>query len=143
MKRVEIEDQPGLEKVKQLLRDNGLPWQDVQLSGNFFIGYSNDEGELIASGGLEIYGDYVLLRSVAVKESARGQRLGHRIVNDLLGQASGKSVFLLTETATGFFTRFGFSEVSRDQVPDPIRKSSEFSSVCPVSAICMVLPAER
>jgi len=143
MKRVEIEDQPGLEKVKQLLRDNGLPWQDVQLSGNFFIGYSNDEGELIASGGLEIYGDYVLLRSVAVRESARGQQLGHRIVNDLLGQASGKSVFLLTETAPGFFNRFGFSEISRDQVPDRIRKSSEFSSVCPVSAICMVLPAER
>jgi amino-acid N-acetyltransferase len=115
----------------------------VQLSGNFFIGYSNDEGELIASGGLEIYGDYVLLRSVAVRESARGQQLGHRIVNDLLGQASGKSVFLLTETAPGFFNRFGFSEISRDQVPDRIRKSSEFSSVCPVSAICMVLPAER
>jgi amino-acid N-acetyltransferase len=141
---VMIQDQIALEKFQKFLQSNKLPNQDISahltIKGRVFLGYYDDGGELIGSGGLEMYGDSALLRSVAVKESVRGQQLGKKIVDDLVTQARNSkinSIFLLTETAKDFFTKKGFKVVSRDEVPSQVRASSEFTHVCPASAICM------
>lgn len=141
---VMIQDQIALEKLQKFLQSNKLPNQDISeyltIKGRVFLGYYDDGGELIGSGGLEMYGDSALLRSVAVKESVRGQQLGKKIVDDLVTQARNSkinSIFLLTETAKDFFTKKGFTIVSRDEVPSQVRASSEFTHVCPSSAICM------
>jgi amino-acid N-acetyltransferase len=47
------------------------------------------------------------------------------------------TVFLLTTTAEGFFPRFGFEQITRDEVPPSVRGSGEFQSACPASAIVM------
>jgi choline dehydrogenase-like flavoprotein len=47
------------------------------------------------------------------------------------------TVFLLTTTAEGFFPRFGFEQITRDEVPPSVRGSVEFQSACPASAIVM------
>jgi amino-acid N-acetyltransferase len=139
-----IQDQLALEKLQKFLQINKLPIEDIQdyyaIKGRMFLGYYDELGELVGSGGLELHGDAALLRSVAVKETARGSSLGHRIVTDLISQAkksNSKHIFLLTETAQSYFERFGFKEINRNEVPDPIRASSEFTHVCPTSAICM------
>jgi amino-acid N-acetyltransferase len=141
---VMIQDQIALEKLQKFLQSNKLPNQDISghhtIKGRIFLGYYDDGGELIGSGGLEMYGDSALLRSVAVKESVRSQQLGKKIVDDLVTQARNskiKSIFLLTETAKDFFTRKGFAVVSREEVPSQVRASSEFTHVCPASAVCM------
>jgi amino-acid N-acetyltransferase len=80
------------------------------------------------------------MRSVSVKESYRGQSLGYKIVDDLLLKAKEKRVkdiFLLTETASKFFTKKGFKKISRDLVPEEVKASSEFLHICPVTADCM------
>jgi amino-acid N-acetyltransferase len=141
---VMIQDQIALEKLQKFLQTNRLPHEDiakaVTTKGRVFLGYYDDTGELVGSGGLELYGDSALLRSVAVKENARGQELGKKIVDDLVIQARSSkinNIFLLTETAKDFFTKKGFTIVSRDEVPSPVRASSEFTHVCPSSATCM------
>jgi amino-acid N-acetyltransferase len=139
--KAKIVDQHSVENVLELLRINKLPFQDVELKDNFFISYSDDQDKLIGSGGLEFYAGYALLRSVAVEETLRGKSLGKEIVSDLLERAKAQGVeeiYLLTETARDFFIKRGFQDIGREQVPAAVKQSSEFTSVCPVSAACMV-----
>lgn len=144
MEQVMIQDQIALEKLEKFLDKNKLPHQDIHdaltVKGKVFFGYYDKEGELVGSGGLELHGDYALLRSVAVRDSHRGKSLGNKIVNDLVAKASEvhvKDIFLLTETARDFFAKRGFKEVSRDSVPSDILATSEFAYLCPASARCM------
>jgi amino-acid N-acetyltransferase len=139
-----IQDQIALEKLQKFLKTNKLPHQDITegitTKGRVFLGYYDEAGELIGSGGLEMYGNSALLRSVAVKENSRGKELGKKIIDDLVSQARNSNInniFLLTETAKDFFSKKGFTIVSREEVPSQVRASSEFTHVCPSSAICM------
>ena len=100
------------------------------------------DGQVAAVAGLEVYGTSALLRSVAVSESDRGTGLGQEIVRRLLDSAATTgvaTVVLLTTTAAGFFPRFGFVPVTRDEVPQVLLTSQEFQTACPASATVMRL----
>jgi amino-acid N-acetyltransferase len=99
-----------------------------------------EDGAVVGSAALETYGSGVLLRSVVVRESVRGRRLGERLTRaalDLARERRAPAAFLLTTTAPQFFSRFGFATIARDQVPDDVRQSIEFTSACPASAVVM------
>lgn len=135
-----IQKPEEFQNLRTFLKVNKLPHQDVKSDGNLFVAYYNVSGNIIGSGGLELYGAYALLRSVAVSEGQRGENLGKTIVDDLLQRAKAckiQSIFLLTETAHDFFSKKGFSDISRDDVPSEVKSSSEFTFICPVSAACM------
>ena len=53
-------------------------------------------------------------------------------------------MFLLTTTAESYFGKRGYSTTSREAVPEAIRNTKEFASVCPSSAVVMVkhMPAK-
>jgi len=144
-----VHDQQDLSEVKDFLRANGLPSEDVKLEGSLFIIHRDANGKIIGCGGLEFHGSYGLLRSIAVASEFRRTGCGKEIVEYLITRATEKGllgVLLLTETAPSFFEKFGFNNQSRDDAPVQIRSSSEFSSVCPVSAIMMSLslkPTEK
>jgi amino-acid N-acetyltransferase len=136
-----IDNQQSLNEVLSLLQNSKLPFQDIELKNNQFLSYHDAHGKIIGSGGLEYHGSYALVRSVAVAETERGKAIGQAIVKDLLDRAKQKPVkeaYLLTETAHDFFLKRGFADVTRENVPTEIQSSSEFKSVCPVSAACMV-----
>ena len=98
------------------------------------------DGRILGSAVLEPYGEAVLLRSVAVDESRRGQGLGARLTAaalDLARQNGARRAYLLTETAGGFFERLGFRTIPREEVPDSVRASVEFTTACPASARVM------
>jgi amino-acid N-acetyltransferase len=44
---------------------------------------------------------------------------------------------LLTETAQPLFQKLGYSVIERSSVPESLRQSDEFRSLCPASAVCM------
>jgi amino-acid N-acetyltransferase len=118
-----------------------LPYEDIRLENNLVVSYHDNLGRIIGCGALEFYSRFALLRSIAVDESMRGNSIGKKIVADLLEKAKEnnvKEVYLLTETAHNFFLNRGFMDVARDDVPDEVKASSEFSSVCPVSASVLV-----
>jgi amino-acid N-acetyltransferase len=138
----EIKTDKELEALKIFLRANQLPADDLQLNNSVYLTYYNTDEVLVGSGGLEIYGNKALLRSLAVSPEIRGQQLGKQIVSDLLTKAKGitmSEVYLLTETAFYFFHKLGFEELKRDEVPEQIRSTTEFSQVCPSSAHVMKL----
>jgi amino-acid N-acetyltransferase len=137
----QVTESEMLNGIIDLLKDSGLPYKDISLEKSLMFSYLNDHGNIIGSGGLEFYGPYALLRSVAVRKDLQGKAIGKRIVNDLFEKAKEKNataIYLLTESAHEYFSRLQFKDVDRSNVPQEIRSSSEFSNVCPTSAACMV-----
>jgi amino-acid N-acetyltransferase len=90
--------------------------------------------------GLEIYGNYGLLRSLAVNNNFRNQGIAAELlhhIETLAAVKSLKAVYLLTETAPDYFTRKGYIIIARADVPAEVQQSTEFSHVCLQSAIVM------
>lgn len=99
-------------------------------------------GALLGCVALEVYGSAALLRSLAVQEGARGCGLGTRLMEACIRSARDaglERLYLLTETAGGFFPRFGFAIIARAQVDPSVKNSLEFESLCPESALAMAL----
>ena len=72
----------------------------------------------------------------------QGRGHGARLTQAALGLASARGVdtiYLLTETAAGFFPRFGFEPVQRAAVRPEVLQSVEFISACPETATVMTL----
>lgn len=95
---------------------------------------------IVGTAALELYADGALLRSVAVDPEMRGKGIGHRLTDAATRRAAELGVpalYLLTTTAERFFPRFGFSTISRDDVPGTVKGSVEFRSACPDSATVM------
>ena len=55
----------------------------------------------------------------------------------LASERGAESANLLTETADGFFSRFGFRPICRAEVPEDARGSVKVVSACPESARAM------
>ncbi|MCB0210587.1 MAG: GNAT family N-acetyltransferase [Anaerolineae bacterium] len=104
---------------------------------------AHDDADIVGSAALELYGSAALLRSVAVAPDFQGQGLGHQLTRaaiDLARQHKVSQLYLLTETASDFFPKFGFYTIDRAQVPSPVKNSLEFTTLCPDSALVMTLP---
>jgi amino-acid N-acetyltransferase len=136
-----ISDSESFEAFRSLLKASELPADDLDFKRDLLVGYY--EGDtLVGTGGLEVYGPYALLRSLSVKMGIRGKAVGTTITEYLLAEAKKKKlkgIYLLTETAHGFFLKKGFKDVAREAVPDEVKKSAEFSKLCPESAAVMCL----
>jgi amino-acid N-acetyltransferase len=128
-----------LPAVRDLLARLDLPLDEIDDHVQTML-VAREEGQVVGTAALELYADGALLRSVAVDPVRQGRRLGHRLTEAALRLArthGAETVFLLTTTAERFFPRFGFEEVTRDEVPASVQASVEFRSACPSSAIVM------
>ncbi len=136
---------PDRVRVFELLSQCELPSSDLQKSDlETFFG-CGDEVNPDGIIGLEQYGVYGLLRSLAVAPEARNQGCAKLLVIKVeeFSKTRGiKTIYLLTTTAKQFFSRLGYSEVERQSVPDAIKATAEFSSLCPDSATVMVKKIE-
>lgn len=104
-----------------------------------------DDGRVVGAIGLEVHARRGLVRSAVVAESQRTRGVGSELMHGVIARASElglRELFLLTETAAPFFSRFGFQEVERANVPDEIRRSSLFADECPESAAVLCLELE-
>ena len=137
-----IQDEENFKAFQLLLKSSSLPSEDLDFRRDLLVGYYED-GAMVGTGGLEIYGVYGLLRSLSVKLGTRGKALGTAITEYLIEQAKKRNlngIYLLTETAQGFFQRKGFTIVPRNAVPKDLEASSEFSHVCSETAVAMHFP---
>lgn len=125
--------------IIELLKTEKLPVDD--LPGNFdhfFVAIIDEV--VVGAIGLELYPPLGLLRSMVVRKDYRNQKIAAALVETLekhAGNLNIDAIYLLTETASTWFNRKNYQLVERTEVPDAIKQSSEFSSVCPVSAIVM------
>lgn len=127
------------QRIIQLLQAEKLPVDDLPASlDNFFVAMDNEK--VIGTIGLELYGDCGLLRSMVVDKEHRNKNIASGLVQQLETHAKANSIncmYLLTETAVQYFEKKGYHKINRDEVPENLKASSEFSHVCPMSAIVM------
>lgn len=134
-----------LAAVEGLLRDADLTPLGVADHLRGFV-VADDGSDVIACAGLETYGASALLRSVVVRSDYRNRGLGGSLVAQLLDRArrSGvRTVYLLTTTASEYFSRIGFEEVHREGIDVSVQASQEFSAECCATAKAMRLVLGR
>jgi amino-acid N-acetyltransferase len=130
----------------QLLARCGLPDADVsQALVRTFVG-ARSRGVLAGVIGLEPLDHIALLRSLAVAPEHRGEGIGARLCDEAEALARSRGIsqlYLLTTTAADWFAARGYAPVERDALPDAIRASQQFRSLCPATAVAMrkYLPA--
>lgn len=126
--------------IKALLARCALPHVDIAAHlQHFHVAMRGTE--LLGTVGIELYGSVALLRSLALAEEVRAQGLGRRLCERMESYARSHGVarlYLLTETAAGFFARLGYIEMPRQSAPEAIKQTSEFAHCCPASATCMM-----
>jgi amino-acid N-acetyltransferase len=100
-----------------------------------------DEHGLIGCAGMEKYGNYGLLRSVAVVEAERGQGYGQTLVEKQLLKAQQEGVrhvVLFANGADDFFQKFDFTATRRETIPATVKDSVEFKFALPESTAMLL-----
>ena len=128
-------------EVRALLERCGLPQEDLGPAHleHFVVCRAGDE--LVGCIGLELFGEVALLRSLAVTPQHRGRRVGRWLWDAVRHQARASGVrrlYLLTTTAQALFVRWGFQAVPRQEVPDVVRGTAEYTTLCPTTAAVMM-----
>lgn len=134
--RIDRTEPSELSSILNLLNEVDLPNEGVKdhLS-NFLTLKSNDDSNLEPWGcaGLEIYNDSALLRSMAISPEYQGKGFGTVLTEAIIEDARKKGIrrlYLLTDTAEEFFRRFGFRVVEREEIPEDVKTSIEFTKLC-------------
>ena len=127
--------------ITHVVVQNNLPASDIHESAIDFIVAKNNN-KIIGCIGLENKGDHGLLRSYAVESEFRNLGVGTELYQRILKHAlqfNIRSIHLLTNTASEYFSKVGFVVTDRINAPNAITETIEFSSLCPVSSKYMVL----
>ncbi len=138
---MEIFAHPQPQKAKILLENCGLPISDLDIKKfeNFlYVGAVDNPVGII---GLEIFNSVALIRSLAVSKEARGKGYAKLLVSAIESLAISKNInelYLLTETAEAFFKKMNYCSIQKGLAPESIKNTSEYSSVCPQSAVLMI-----
>lgn len=128
-----------LPAVERLLTDSALPLDGVREALADFV-VAESDGALVGVAGLEVCCDDALLRSVAVSPEWRSRGVGRQLVTRAIANAESRglrALYLLTTTAEHYFPSFGFRQITRDDVPESVRETKEFTSACPSTATVM------
>lgn len=134
-------ERADLDELLALLTRVDLPHDGVAEHLQTFFVAQDQTGQLIGSAGLERYGNWGLLRSVAVAPEYQHTGLGSKMTATLLDYAAQQGiadVVLLTTTARDFFAnRFGFKEACREDFNERLAQSPEWGLPRCSSAACM------
>ncbi|HJV77635.1 MAG TPA: arsenic resistance N-acetyltransferase ArsN2 [Paludibacter sp.] len=132
-----VEDLP---EIVNLLAECKLPYLDIVPGKQNFV-LTEINHKIIGCAGLEIYNGNGLFRSLAVKPSHQNMKIGRDLLDKIITLSTEnniKQLYLLTTTADLYFKKHGWKVIERSEVPDDIRATTEFSSICPSTAICMM-----
>lgn len=128
--------------LKIILLSEGLPVQTIGSAPISFFSINAENGAPLGWGGIEIYNDAGVLRSVVIKNALRGMGSGKKLVKALISEARDlglKKLWLLTINAETFFSRLGFQHAIRSEAPKAIQQCEEFTWGYNDTAHCMCL----
>lgn len=138
---IEILGKNHLQQFKNLLRESGLPHNDLSDIDWFRLFGVLRQNKLVSAAGLERCDQSLLLRSVVTHPKYRGQGLSPQIVTALHQAAyetGHQEIWLLTTDASDYFIQYhDYASVDRSEVPNGIEASGEFSVLCPADAVLM------
>jgi amino-acid N-acetyltransferase len=133
-----------LPAIRGMISTAGLPLDGFDDAAHVLVAEAG--GLVVGTVALERHEDgshgVFLLRSAAVAPAWRGRGVGAALTHAALDHvdAARAEVALLTETAVGYFARFGFSAVDRAALPTALRASPELRGACPASANALLRP---
>ncbi|WP_374495283.1 arsenic resistance N-acetyltransferase ArsN2 [Zoogloea sp.] len=132
-----VEPLSSLDEILPVLTGCNLPVADISVSSPpQFFGF-RVAGSVVAVVGLEQFQSVGLLRSLAVSPGHRGRGLARELVRFVESFALSRgveSLFLLTTTAEAFFVPLGYGPASRQEAPQAIQATPQFSGLCPSSS---------
>lgn len=123
-----------------MLASSNLPTDDLRDTLVLQLFGCKSASDFSGIVGLELYGSNAMLRSLAVADSQRGHGLGAALVlyaEQYAREHGVDTVYLLTNTADKFFKRRGYSLTRREDAPDAISLTRQFSGLCPATATFM------
>ncbi len=132
-----------LAAVTNLLAAEQMMYVDIAehlKRGNFIVCVKNED--IIGCIGLEICESYALFRSFWVAKDFRKQGIAHDLCQHIISFARSKqlhSLYLLTGLKAQYFERQGFQLVARQEAPNCIQNTLQFTQLCFPSSPCMRL----
>ena len=117
--------------ITALLEAAHLPSREVEPFIRGFV-VAEQDGMVVACGGIEVHADTAVLRSVAVDESVQGSGIGRRLAFKLIAEAIGRGaldIYLFTADAWQFWQKVGFVEITLDDWRQPARRSWQYAYV--------------
>lgn len=131
-----------LEPIRALLATSGLPTEDVTTESVVHHWVFRVGATIAGTIALDLLPDGVaVLRSLAVAEAMRNRGLASALYEQAEAAArehGSCGIYLLTETASEFFSRRAFKRVARADIPPAVATHRQFSSNCCASAPVMV-----
>ena len=118
-----------------------LPIDDIESPALLFWRFETADSIPVGFGGLEIYGEDALMRSIVILPPLRSRGLGTAVVSQLETEAAMlkcRAVWLLTDGASKFFDRLGYAKCDRAVVPQTIRETRQFAQLCTETAEVLV-----
>jgi amino-acid N-acetyltransferase len=135
-----LDTRPPLADALTLLDACGLPVDDISEDRSPRFLAVRREGHVVATVALEYHGHEGLVRSLAVAPDYRGKG----IATDLLAFAESLAyahdvddLYLLTDSASGFFEKQDYAPLDRPEAPPTIAQTPQFTTLCPSSATLM------
>ena len=126
--------------IHTLLMENGLTTSGVRENlANFLVA---DYQGVIGVIGIEFAGNGAMLRSMAVSKELRKRSIATALVErslEISRQLGVKEVYIMTNTADRFASRWGFYKIQRLEIPGDLMLNSALSNLCPATSICMKL----
>jgi N-acetylglutamate synthase-like GNAT family acetyltransferase len=117
----------------------GLSTKDIGAVHAHYWRFIRQDDMPVGFGGLENHGGDALMRSVVTLPPVRGKGYARTIVAALESEAAlfkCDTIWLLTENASGLFAKLGYKVVPREEMPESIRDSLQYS-LSPASATAM------
>jgi amino-acid N-acetyltransferase len=121
-----------------LLKKNSLPTEDIDPGKQLFVVEEGDN--VVATVAVEYNYNDALLRSLSVSKEKRKSGIGAELVEFIEGYVQKQGVqrmYLLTTTAATFFSKRGYATIDRDNVPEFIKNTKEYSAICSSSSTVM------
>jgi N-acetylglutamate synthase-like GNAT family acetyltransferase len=115
----------------------GLPAEDVRSEGPLFWRFESDDTP-VGFGGLQLFGDQALLRSVVILPPLRNRGIGSMVVEGLETEAQAlgcTAVWTVTDRALAFFNRLGYRACEPAEAPAAVRDSISFRGAA-AKAVC-------
>lgn len=129
--------------IRQVIESCALPTDDLGTVKNARFFAVHADTVPVATVGIETHDTCGLLRSLAVMPGHRKSGLGAALLQFAENYATNAGIsqlYLLTSTAEKFFAGHGYQPIDRAVVPDAIRQTDQFASICPDSAAVMTKP---
>ena len=128
MRRAHEDDIP---RIVELIASAHLPPLFVP---EFLAGFvvAEQDGKVVACGGLEMFGTCGVIRSVVVAEALRGSGLGKRLWQLLEADArnaGATDLYLFTGDAHDFWQRLGFADKTLDEWKPEVRINWQYQFI--------------